>query len=616
MEEEIRLATTIIQSQERLLLFIDSSVSEANGITKQDLDLGKEQASKCLNALREQKSFLEKSDVDFSPLCLRTDDLVELKQLVLMHIPSSLNAETCTKITHLVQSAFNGQCKAILSITLLTCPWYELSKRERGEQAKHNILYIIFTSADEHFFAPANSQIREEASVIDLAWLCAIELTHFGRALARGLTRSVQALHCSKEAEIFSTQEWNNLKQNLTFLKIAGTKTFKQACLGQALGVGKKKKQGAFKLRPGTSIFKICQSFRLCHLVEQALKQNDDISTVDESQLSLVASKAVDLICQFYDHPDSVKCKHELFDLLCQWVNELKADHRVIEMDSDKKNQTFISTTLGSWLTSTRLQGKKIKPFAALPDDHSQLLKIMQEIGGPMAKIQPEQILLVTIAGSALYNLKVPDSDVDYLVVYALPTETLLSATSKVQECYECRGQHQVIEYGAYEARTFCEMLLKCSVILLEILYTDEHVYSNHLWQELSKHKKEFVTEKAILQYLGLIKNNMKSIATGKLVHSVKRDRKLFYQNFHKLHCLQYMMTGEVPPVRLNGPIRDFVMNVRTQHEGEWSRESILKQLHDQYRDVKEKLAQRESRLKENPDYNLCMQWLMTCRGL
>jgi predicted nucleotidyltransferase len=53
----------------------------------------------------------------------------------------------------------------------------------------------------------------------------------------------------------------------------------------------------------------------------------------------------------------------------------------------------------------------------------------MKDIGGPMSSIKPEQVLLVTIAGSALYNLKVPDSDVDYLVVYAIPIEVIASHT-------------------------------------------------------------------------------------------------------------------------------------------------------------------------------------------
>ena len=126
----------------------------------------------------------------------------------------------------------------------------------------------------------------------------------------------------------------------------------------------------------------------------------------------------------------------------------------------------------------------------------------------------------------------------------------MLSTTGKVTEIVESRGRDLTIEYGAYEARTFCEMILKCSVVILEILFTDNHKYTSPLWQELAKHKKSFVTEKAIQQYLGLVKNNFKMIKCGRHSKEPKRERKLFYQIFHKLHSIEQMIQGEAPSVR------------------------------------------------------------------
>ncbi|KAH9500065.1 hypothetical protein Btru_076509 [Bulinus truncatus] len=602
MEEEIRLASLVIQSQEKLLLLIKENSEEKV----------KELVTKCLDSLKEQKSCLEKSNNGFISPKICTDDFVELKQLMLMHTPSSLTDDSRTKITKFILSAFKDHCKTIVAIVLLTCPWYELSKRERGEQAKHNILYVIFISQDEHFFSPVNSHFKAQASVFDEGWLCAVELSHFGQALAKANPRCLEVLHARDGADVFSSQEWRELKKSLDFLKIAGTSTFQQACIGQALAVGKKKKDGAFRLQQKTTLFQLCNSFRLCQLVEKALNQNANKGPVFENDLSSVEAKSMSLIRASYDHSEPLKCKQELFDLLMQWIRDLKAE-------TVNKTAASIKTSnkiLGTWLMTTRLQGRKPKLLPALSDAHSQLLKIMQEIGGPVASMKPEQIVLVTIAGSALYNLKVPGSDVDYLVVYVSPVETILSATSKIQESYESRGQKQSIEYGAYEARAFSEMLLKCSVIILELLFSDDHFYSNYLWKELSKEKRSFVTEKAIDNYMGLIVNNMKAIESEKFIHSAKRDRKLFYQIFHKLHCLQFMMNGEVPPIRLDGQMRDFIMNVRTRDDGEWSRENLLIQIRQQFEDIREKLAYRENRQKENPDYNVCLQWLMLCRGL
>ena len=50
--------------------------------------------------------------------------------------------------------------------------------------------------------------------------------------------------------------------------------------------------------------------------------------------------------------------------------------------------------------------------------------------------------------------------------------QNLLSATKKLPECHESRGTEKTVEYGAYEARLLCEMLLKCSVVILEVRIT------------------------------------------------------------------------------------------------------------------------------------------------
>ena len=65
-------------------------------------------------------------------------------------------------------------------------------------------------------------------------------------------------------------------------------------------------------------------------------------------------------------------------------------------------------------------------PAGALEDAHSHLLQLMQEVGGPVSKLTPGQVLLVARAGSFMYGLSTPDSDVDYVVVYRDHTEVLL----------------------------------------------------------------------------------------------------------------------------------------------------------------------------------------------
>ena len=60
---------------------------------------------------------------------------------------------------------------------------------------------------------------------------------------------------------------------------------------------------------------------------------------------------------------------------------------------------------------------------AGVHDNYSSLVQLMETIGGPVTKLEPEQIVMITQAGSFMYGLSTPTSDVDYIVIYADKTE-------------------------------------------------------------------------------------------------------------------------------------------------------------------------------------------------
>lgn len=606
----VQLATDALQAQERISWQIGRTEGQENIKVS-------ETVHSCLDDLRLQKTILEKSDVAFVGPHVEEEKLLELKQLTLMHTPTSINAGAREKFISLVELSLKDQCKFVVSVTLLTCPWYELSQRERGEQAKHNILLVIFCSQDRQFFSPANQHVRENASVIDFGWFCAVELSHFGQALCRGRTRYLEALYNRPGADVYCSPHWLELRNNLKYMSVTGTPGFLEACLGQAVGgISKKRKQGGMKLREGTTIFEICVSLSLLQHAENTLLRGESHSEVVDSALSSVGSAALEQVKVYYNQTDVVTCKQKLFDILMKWVGELRPLANSFKAKLGKQKQSETDLVVGEWMMKTRLQGKLLSPQKFLSDNVSKLQDLMRTVGGPVSTMRPEQIILVAVAGSAMYNLNTPTSDIDYVVVYSTPVDILLKATKNLPECYESRGTDKTVEYGAYEARLLCEMLLKCSVVILELLFAEKHEYASPLWENLAKYKKSFVTEKAISQYLGLIKNNFKDIGRGKHTESPKRDRKLFYQNFHKMHGVQSMMKGELPQVRVEGPIRDFIMSVRTQDSGEWSRENILTKLKEGYHNLREQLCERTTRLRENPDYDVCSNWLMNVRGL
>jgi hypothetical protein len=64
-------------------------------------------------------------------------------------------------------SCLTGSCKKVLCAVLITCPWYEMTQKERGEQARHNTVYVIYMSYDNQSLAPVNQHVLDEAFVSD-----------------------------------------------------------------------------------------------------------------------------------------------------------------------------------------------------------------------------------------------------------------------------------------------------------------------------------------------------------------------------------------------------------------------------------------------------------------
>lgn len=82
---------------------------------------------------------------------------------------------------------------------------------------------------------------------------------------------------------------------------------------------------------------------------------------------------------------------------------------------------------LGEWLSSVRLDGVTLSPSVDPGEsDKQRLTSLLKDIG--MAGIPPCDVLAVCEAGSRLYNLALPTSDSDYIVIYRHPTQKLISS--------------------------------------------------------------------------------------------------------------------------------------------------------------------------------------------
>ncbi|XP_050395720.1 uncharacterized protein LOC126814540 [Patella vulgata] len=600
----VALATQVLQCQERLLLHLRN--------TNQSEDTMQTKTHESLDTLREIKSQAEGSHHDYCATTINEGPIQELKQITLMHIPSSLTQKAKENFNRLITELMRGKCKKVLASLLFTCPWYEASQKERGEKARHNVLIIVYLCYDHQAITPANIHNQKLGEIIDKGWCCIVELSHMCRFLVSGRTKYIEILNYDPDGQIYESEEWIELKQSLQSYQLMGLQSFIEAGFGQAVGgVAKKTKCGIMKLREGATFFEICESFRLLHNLYNLIHGRCIVKSIDPTQLPEKANNALTKLIGLYQNPDGTK--QGLFDLLMSWKDEIQEE---LKGKSSFTNLPEVETILCNWKKKTRLQGKELIPFTYIEDEKSKLLQLMETIGGPVIKLQPEQVILIARAGSHMYGLATSDSDVDYVVIYREMTDRYIGSCKKIPECFENRGPSKKVEYGAYEARLFCEMVLKGSVVILELIFADGHEYTSPAWKALASHKMKFVTERGIHQYLGLIKNNFNMIESKKYINT-KRDRKLFYQIFHKIDSVAYMIREKSPPVLCQGDIRDYILRIRQEPlVGDLERENLLEEAIRRYKNLRQALVDRNSRLKEKTDFRFLASWLTSVRGI
>ena len=85
----------------------------------------------------------------------------------------------------------------VLSAVLVTCPWYQESQDERGEQARHNVLFIVYLSQDHQFLAPVNQHILNEKFVEDKVHVCKCKLYSYNFYNSNGCKHTFFCIHFS-----------------------------------------------------------------------------------------------------------------------------------------------------------------------------------------------------------------------------------------------------------------------------------------------------------------------------------------------------------------------------------------------------------------------------------
>jgi len=181
----------------------------------------------------------------------------------------------------------------------------------------------------------------------------------------------------------------------------------------------------------------------------------------------------------------------------------------------------------------------------------------------------PGWTIFAKIWGSRSHNTALETSDEDFLAVYQSPTRSILSLYPPPETMDNPDGQKP--DYQAYELKKFCGLLLKGNPNIVEMLFTEKFTYESPEWQELKGHRKDFLTQTCVRQYLGYAEGQLKKLFAhggegGLHTKGGKYSEKWAYHLVRLLWDARRIAKGEEPIVWKEGEERDRLMDIRFGH--------------------------------------------------
>lgn len=237
---------------------------------------------------------------------------------------------------------------------------------------------------------------------------------------------------------------------------------------------------------------------------------------------------------------------------------------------------------LSSWLASLRHRAcdewaEAVPP----PADFSLSLADGDEQDQIPVPLPEGSVMFAAKSGSAMYNLSTAESDVDYSVIFATPTRSLLCDPAQMKHSTSTvsapmgSDKSGVVEYDIKEFGPFLLELCKGNPRNIELLFlpVEEALCVSPDWSWVREHRHYFLTARCVNQYMGFVGDRLKrahrllsEAAPGPLPPETEAGcAKLLYHAYHKLFDLQRIVNYQDPIVRLadDSLQRDFIMKIR-----------------------------------------------------
>lgn len=196
-------------------------------------------------------------------------------------------------------------------------------------------------------------------------------------------------------------------------------------------------------------------------------------------------------------------------------------------------------------------------------------LNLDQELTSFMENVKlPGRILFAKVWGSHSHNTALPESDLDFLAVYIVPTWDLLGLDSHPETVDQNTDGYQGPDFQAHEISKFCRLLMKGNPGIIEMLFTEKFctpLYTSEAWGTLISFRTQFLTHVTVDQYLGYAQGQLKRLQKGTKLGTTggTYNTKWAYHMLRLLGDAKKIVQGKPPGVWKDGDELDMLMRVR-----------------------------------------------------
>jgi len=231
--------------------------------------------------------------------------------------------------------------------------------------------------------------------------------------------------------------------------------------------------------------------------------------------------------------------------------------------------------------------------------------------------------ILRCLVGSQVHGLALPNSDHDEMAIYLEPAHYVLGL-NEYRGDYISRTQPEGhrsgpgdIDLVAYGLRKYLRLAIKGNpTVLLPLFAPSEAILSiNHFGQELRGLRHAFLSQQAVLRFLGFMESQRQRMLGQSKRHVPNRPELIAKYGFdtkYAAHALRLALqgleitaTGDLQlPMRAN--LRERVLAVKT---GQIPQAEVLAQISDLETSIRNRLSARDTPLPEKPDLFKIEYW-------